>query len=224
VLVKNQANPATNGIYIVAAIVGPVPGPADPGLWVRATDADAASELVPGMTVPVTAGTANGGKTFVMSTNTFPTVVRTLKVAADVATTGPILLTGEQTIDSVLTSASRVLVKNQADSSKNGLYTSGAGAWTRTADANSAAALASGMAVPVTGGTIGTGLTFIMTAAASPTVVDTTPLTFSVTDNTTQLAFAVQSAPALPAIYAEDYNFPGAERAMAVDTFKHSVN
>lgn len=47
------------------------------------------------------------------------------------ATTANITLSGEQTIDGFLTSASLVLVKNQTAPAENGLYTSGAGAWTR---------------------------------------------------------------------------------------------
>jgi hypothetical protein len=52
------------------------------------------------------------------------------------ATTTNITLSGEQTIDGVTTSASRVLVKNQSTASQNGIYLSGSGAWTRTTDAN----------------------------------------------------------------------------------------
>jgi len=52
------------------------------------------------------------------------------------ATTANITLSGEQTIDGIATSASRVLVKNQSTSSQNGIYLSSSGAWTRTTDAN----------------------------------------------------------------------------------------
>ena len=52
------------------------------------------------------------------------------------ATTANITLSGEQTIDGVLTSASRVLVKDQSDASENGIYLSGAGAWSRATDAD----------------------------------------------------------------------------------------
>lgn len=48
-----------------------------------------------------------------------------------VSTTANITLSGEQTIDGVLTSASRVLVPFQSDASENGIYVSAAGAWTR---------------------------------------------------------------------------------------------
>lgn len=53
------------------------------------------------------------------------------------ATIGTIVLSGEQTIDGVMTSADRVLVKNQGDPSQNGIYVSGAGAWTRATDVDS---------------------------------------------------------------------------------------
>src|SRR6266571_392355 len=51
-----------------------------------------------------------------------------------VATTANITLSGEQTIDGVLTSASRVLVKDHATGSSKGIYVSAAGAWARAYD------------------------------------------------------------------------------------------
>lgn len=69
-----------------------------------------------------------------------------------VATTANITLSGEQTIDGVLTSTSRVLVKNQTTQSQNGIYVSAAGAWSRSTDADLAAEL-EGAAVGVTQGT-----------------------------------------------------------------------
>jgi hypothetical protein len=50
---------------------------------------------------------------------------------AEVATTGNITLSGEQTLDGILTAASKVLVWKQTTAADNGLYTSAAGAWTR---------------------------------------------------------------------------------------------
>lgn len=58
------------------------------------------------------------------------------KHIALVASTANLDLTGEETIDGQLTSASRVLVKDQTNKAQNGLYLSGAGAWTRTTDAD----------------------------------------------------------------------------------------
>lgn len=51
-----------------------------------------------------------------------------------VATTANITLSAEQTIDGVLTSASRVLVKNQTAPAENGIYVTGSGAWARATD------------------------------------------------------------------------------------------
>jgi hypothetical protein len=50
------------------------------------------------------------------------------------ATTANITLSGEQTIDGVLTSTSRILVKDQSSTSQNGIYVTAAGAWARAAD------------------------------------------------------------------------------------------
>lgn len=56
------------------------------------------------------------------------------KASVLVATTANITLSGEQTIDGTLTSASRVLVKNQTAPAENGIYVSAAGAWARGTD------------------------------------------------------------------------------------------
>ena len=58
------------------------------------------------------------------------------KPAVLVASTANLTLSGEQTIDGVLTSASRVLVKNQTAPAQNGLYLTASGAWSRTLDMN----------------------------------------------------------------------------------------
>lgn len=58
------------------------------------------------------------------------------KAAVVVRTTANITLSGEQTIDGVLTSGSRVLVMAQTDAKENGIYVSAAGAWARSTDAN----------------------------------------------------------------------------------------
>lgn len=57
-----------------------------------------------------------------------------VKDPVDVVATSAITLSGEQTIDGVLTSASRVLVIAQGSSVDNGIYVSGAGAWVRATD------------------------------------------------------------------------------------------
>jgi hypothetical protein len=61
----------------------------------------------------------------------------TPKAPVVVATLANIALTGEQTIDGVTTSSSRVLVKNQSTASQNGIYVSNSGAWSRALDMDS---------------------------------------------------------------------------------------
>jgi hypothetical protein len=65
----------------------------------------------------------------------------TWKTAVLVKTTGNITPSGEQTIDGVTTSGSRVLVGSQSTASQNGIYVSAAGAWARAADADTGAEL-----------------------------------------------------------------------------------
>lgn len=72
---------------------------------------------------------------------------------ADVATTANITLSGEQTIDGVTTSGSRVFVKNQTTATQNGLYISAAGAWSRATNADTAAEILK-LAVIVEAGTL----------------------------------------------------------------------
>lgn len=84
------------------------------------------------------------------------------KPPVEVATTVDITLSGEQTIDGVTTDESRVLVKNQSDQTENGIYVSGTGAWTRTADANTAEEL-EGATVVVQQGTDNADTTWAQT-------------------------------------------------------------
>ncbi len=51
-----------------------------------------------------------------------------------VISTSNITLSGEQTIDGITTSTSRVLVAGQSTASENGIYVTAAGAWTRATD------------------------------------------------------------------------------------------
>lgn len=59
------------------------------------------------------------------------------KQSVKAATTGPITLSGAQTIDGVsVVAGDRVLVKNQGTKSQNGIYVVASGAWTRSLDTN----------------------------------------------------------------------------------------
>lgn len=85
-----------------------------------------------------------------------------VKKAADVATTAALTLNTAQTsIDGVtLTVYMRVLVKNQATASQNGIYTGlTTTTWVRTADADTAAEIA-GATVSIDSGTINSGKIF----------------------------------------------------------------
>ena len=98
-----------------------------------------------------------------------------LNYTVALATTANITLSGEQTIDGILTSTSRVLVKNQTTASQNGIYVSGSGAWTRATDYNTSAEIANSL-VTATEGTIGAYSTW--SQPLTTVVVGTTALSF----------------------------------------------
>lgn len=91
------------------------------------------------------------------------------KPAVACATTANITLSGEQTIDTVLTSASRVLVKDQTNATQNGVYVSAAGAWTRATDADTWTEIVS-QAVFTTGGSANINKSWVNTNEAGGTI------------------------------------------------------
>lgn len=92
------------------------------------------------------------------------------KAPVRLATTANITLSGLQSIDGVTTAADdRVLVKNQTDTTENGLYNASSSAWTRCADANGNRDLVTGTAVYVTAGSTNANSFWSITSAA-PTV------------------------------------------------------
>lgn len=93
------------------------------------------------------------------------------------ATTANITLSGEQTIDGVTTSSSRVLVKNQTTQSQNGIYISGTGAWTRSTDGATGAELLNA-AMYVDGGTTQAATGWVNTNTSAITI-GTTAVTFA---------------------------------------------
>jgi hypothetical protein len=101
-------------------------------------------------------------------------------------------LAGLLTVDGVtLIAGDRVLVKDQADQTTNGIYAASTGTWTRTSDATGNTQLFDGMAVIVAQGTTNAGLTFICTCTDDPVVVGTSLLTFS---SQAAVASALQTA------------------------------
>jgi hypothetical protein len=109
--------------------------------------------------------------------------LRDPKDAVELASTGTNLtLSGEQTIDGVLTSGTRILVKDQTTASENGIYVTAAGAWSRAADADSDEEVTNGMSCLVTGGNINARKLYVLTTS-DPITVGVTNLTFAQAPN-----------------------------------------
>jgi phage-related tail fiber protein len=106
-----------------------------------------------------------------------------------VATTGPVTLSGLQTVDGVaLTAGVRVLVKNQAAGKDNGLYQVVAGgAWTRSPDADASAKVTPGMLVLVERGTVNADSAWQLVTDA-PVTLGVTALTYEMTFGRTGVA------------------------------------
>lgn len=99
------------------------------------------------------------------------------KTSCIVSTTANITLSGEQTIDGVLTSASRVLVKNQTSPDENGIYVSDASTWSRATDSDTWDELV-GSGVIVEQGTVGEDKAYLC-ASDSGGVLETTSVTWT---------------------------------------------
>lgn len=93
------------------------------------------------------------------------------------ATTANITLSGEQTIDGVLTSADRVLVKDQTAPEENGIYVTDASTWTRAIDMDSWSEVPSA-AVVVNQGTVNADSAWVCTSDDGGTL-DTTAITWA---------------------------------------------
>lgn len=101
------------------------------------------------------------------------------KTPVRVATTASILLTGLQTVDGVaLADGDRVLVKNQADQSTNGIYVATTGIWTRAQDADSNDKWTQGLQVMVAQGTANANASFVLTTT-NPITLDASALVFA---------------------------------------------
>lgn len=100
------------------------------------------------------------------------------KDSVTVASTANLTLSGEQTIDGVLTSADRILVKDQSSGSENGIYVTDASAWTRATDFDTDAEVTAGATVFVSEGATQGNQTWQLTTD-DPIVVATTALVFA---------------------------------------------
>jgi hypothetical protein len=113
-------------------------------------------------------------------------------------TTGNLTLSAEQVVDGVLTSGTRLLVKNQTLSQNNGCRVTGPGAWARCTDFDTAAEylLNRQTHFRVTGGTTQAGTVWELTNTSAITL-DTTPLTFEMSGARGNPAAAVMGSRSL---------------------------
>jgi hypothetical protein len=87
------------------------------------------------------------------------------KQAVKAATTAAITLSGLQTVDGVsLVANDRVLVKDQADTSTNGIYLAASGAWSRATDYDSALEISQSAVYVLAGGTTNGRSSFVQTS------------------------------------------------------------
>ena len=113
-----------------------------------------------------------------------------IKLAARVATTTNLTLSGEQTIDGVAcVTADRVLVKDQTTGAENGIYVVDTGAWSRSKDFNGAFDVVRGSVVLVLDGTANQG--FWQLETSDPVTIGTTALVFgrSLENNAANISF-----------------------------------
>src|SRR3990167_6082399 len=102
-----------------------------------------------------------------------------IKAPVRVATTANITLSGEQTIDGIaVVENNRVLVKNQTNTTANGLYTCETGAWTRAKDFDGARDAIAGTLIYVRSGTVNAGSYWRLTTTSDPVVFGTDNITF----------------------------------------------
>lgn len=100
------------------------------------------------------------------------------KAPVVVATNGAITLSGEQTVNGVAcVEGDRVLVKDQDDSTTNGIYVCSDSAWSRALDFNGNRDVVKGTSVRVAGPSVSTGSLYIVTTE-NPIVIGTSAIVF----------------------------------------------
>lgn len=105
-----------------------------------------------------------------------------VKVPCRCATTAAITLNGLQPIDGITVAADdRVLVKNQASSIANGIYSASTGNWLRAPDFDGKFDVKSGTLVLVNGGTANGSRSWRLTTA-DPVTIGSSALTFALAD------------------------------------------
>jgi hypothetical protein len=105
-----------------------------------------------------------------------------IKTSVTLATTGAIALSTNQTIDGISTTTGmRILVKDQADATTNGIYSANTGSWGRTSDYNgigTSGEVSNGDLIPViSGSTQNSSIWALVTP--DPIIVGTTSLSYT---------------------------------------------
>jgi hypothetical protein len=117
------------------------------------------------------------------------------KAPVALATLVNITLSGEQSVDGVTTSTSRVLVKNQTDTTQNGLYDSSSAAWTRCVDGNGNYDLTPGTQVLVHGGS--QAYTIWTLTGTAPLVIGTSAIAWAASLHGSLATYAASGGSAL---------------------------
>lgn len=166
VLVKNQTQPAQNGIYTVRSAG-----------WTRASGLSQVDQVLYGITVKVTDGVQNANKFFYMSNKSFSTIgnssmtweqlllgIDVTQIKSSNSFSGGINddALSPRYIDGVKVVANmRVLVKDQIDRTQNGIYIAKATQWVRAPELDSSADLKNELRVFVTTGFHNGGVAFV---------------------------------------------------------------
>lgn len=112
------------------------------------------------------------------------------KVPVRAASTAALTLSGEQTVDGVaLVTGNRVLVKDQADGTENGIYVVDTGAWSRAKDFDGTYDVVKGTIVLVTDGA--TGVRYYRITTENDITIGTTAIAFeqALTDDAALIQF-----------------------------------
>lgn len=141
-----------------------------------------------------------------------------IKAPCAAATTAAITLSGLQTIDGVaLTAGDRVLVKDQADTTTNGIYVAGSSTWQRASDFNGVRDVVSGTLVFVRAGTVNANQMWKVTAT-DPVTVGDDAVTFDFA-----ISFAGISISAFAQTLLDDANAAAFMTTLGISAFAQTI-
>lgn len=142
---------------------------------------------------------------------------------ARLATTGPITLSGHQTIDGFLTvEDDRVLVKDQVTASTRGVFLAKSGAWQRTDDANTDTELSLAI-ISIEEGTINGGSSWRQTTAA-PFTIDTDDINWAFAGATFIPSGFITNAMLAATDYVRERQFTIGDGVLTAIPLPHGLN